>query len=59
MQPSSLLPSPSLPSRPGWLTGVLAKDCVAHELEEAFSIEAGAVDRDCVLEEKGWARRGH
>lgn len=34
---------------PGQLTGVLPKDCVAHEFEEALGIEAGPVDGDCVL----------
>lgn len=57
--PGSLLPRGALglPRGPShlaglrWLTGVLPKDCVAHELEKALGIEAGAVDRHRILEE--------
>lgn len=54
LPPHGALGLPRGPSRPAglrWLTGVLPKDCVAHELEKALGIEAGAVDRHRVLEE--------
>lgn len=44
-----LQPESFPPKGPGQLTGVLPKDCVAHEFEEALGIEAGPVDGDCVL----------
>lgn len=54
LPPHGALGLPRGPSRPAglrWLTGVLPKDCVAHELEKPLGIEAGAVDRHRVLEE--------
>lgn len=49
--PARLSPHPRslLLKRPGRLTGILPKDCVAHELEEALGVEAGPVDGDSVL----------
>ena len=53
LQPSSL----HAPTQRAWaLTGVLPEDRVAHELEEALSVEAGPVDRDGVLGKEVGAR---
>lgn len=51
MAACSPLSTPQVPpaQKAGKLTGVLPKDCVAHELEEALGVEAGPVDGDSVL----------